>query len=80
MITAYATLKKAAASANHARGWLDDKRDGLIAKVYDEILGQVTRATSLFTAAAKSWCREGDFIFAPKPGPCYQQVAAFSVT
>jgi len=38
MITAYATLKKAAANANHASGRLDDKRHGLIVKVCDEIL------------------------------------------
>src|SRR5246127_1859278 len=39
MITAYATLKKAAARANHAGGRLDDKRYGLIVQVCDEILG-----------------------------------------
>src|SRR6201988_7316 len=38
MITAYATLKKAAARANHAGGRLEDKRDGLIVQVCDEIL------------------------------------------
>ena len=38
MITAYATLKKAAANANHAGGRLDDKRYRLIVKVCDEIL------------------------------------------
>jgi fumarate hydratase class II len=38
MITAYATLKKAAANANHAGSRLDDKRHGLIVKVCDEIL------------------------------------------
>src|SRR6201984_1782564 len=38
MITAYATLKKAAARANHAGGRLDDKRYGLIVQVCDEIL------------------------------------------
>src|SRR5215813_12346917 len=38
MITAYATLKKAAANANHAGGRLDDKRYTLIVKVCDEIL------------------------------------------
>jgi len=38
MITAYATLKKAAANANHAGGRLDDKRCTLIVKVCDEIL------------------------------------------
>jgi len=38
MITAYATLKKAAARANHADGRLDDKRYGLIVQVCDEIL------------------------------------------
>ena len=38
MITAYATLKKAAATANHAGGRLDDKRYQFIVKVCDEIL------------------------------------------
>ena len=39
MIAAYATLKKAAASANHAGKRLDDKRHNLIIEVCDEILG-----------------------------------------
>ncbi|WP_295428179.1 lyase family protein [uncultured Thiodictyon sp.] len=39
MIAAYATLKKAAAHANHAGGRLDDRRHGLIVQVCDEILG-----------------------------------------
>ncbi len=38
MITAYATLKKAAANANRAGGRLDDKIHGLIVRVCDEIL------------------------------------------
>jgi fumarate hydratase, class II len=38
MITAYATLKKAAANANHAGGGLDDQRHRLIVRVCDEIL------------------------------------------
>src|SRR5580704_14026755 len=38
MIAAYATLKKAAAIANHAGGRLDDKRCKLIVQVCDEIL------------------------------------------
>jgi fumarate hydratase, class II len=38
MITAYATLKKAAANANHAGGRLDDPRHKLIVQVCDEIL------------------------------------------
>ena len=38
MIVAYATLKKAAATANHAGKRLDDQRHGLIVKVCDEIL------------------------------------------
>jgi fumarate hydratase class II len=38
MIAAYATLKKTAASANHAGGRLDDKRYKLIVQVCDEIL------------------------------------------
>src|SRR5246500_4563341 len=38
MITAYATLKKAAARANHAGGRLDDRRYELIHQVCDEIL------------------------------------------
>ena len=38
MITAYATLKKAAANANHAGGRLDDRTHGLIVQVCDEIL------------------------------------------
>ncbi|HTC62801.1 MAG TPA: class II fumarate hydratase [Candidatus Saccharimonadales bacterium] len=38
MITAYATLKKAAANANYASKRLDDKRHELIVQVCDEIL------------------------------------------
>src|SRR5881398_2851169 len=38
MITAYATLKKAAATANHAGKRLDDQRYKLIVRVCDEIL------------------------------------------
>src|SRR6201996_83654 len=38
MITGYAILKKAAATANHADGRLDDKRYKLIVQVCDEIL------------------------------------------
>ena len=38
MIAAYATLKKAAANANHAGGRLDDRAHGLIVQVCDEIL------------------------------------------
>src|ERR1700733_13164461 len=38
MIAAYATLKKAAANANHAGKRLDDKRHNLIVEVCDEIL------------------------------------------
>src|SRR5262249_11414543 len=38
MITGYATLKKAAANANHAGKRLDDKVHGLIVTVCDEIL------------------------------------------
>src|ERR1017187_4434676 len=38
MITSYATLKKAAATANHASGRLDDKHHKLIVQVCDEIL------------------------------------------
>jgi fumarate hydratase, class II len=38
MITAYATLKKAAANANHAGKRLDDQRQRLIVQVCDEIL------------------------------------------
>src|SRR5438105_584743 len=38
MITAYATLKKAAARANYAGGRLDNKRHGLIVQACDEIL------------------------------------------
>src|SRR5262245_42130818 len=38
MIIAYATLKKAAASANHAGKRLDDRRHGLIVQACDEIL------------------------------------------
>jgi fumarate hydratase class II len=39
MITAYATLKKAAANANHDGGRLDDRIYALIVQVCDEILG-----------------------------------------
>src|SRR5271168_1556530 len=38
MITAYATLKKAAAIANHTSGRLDEQRYKLIVQVCDEIL------------------------------------------
>ncbi len=38
MIAAYATLKKAAANANHAAGRLDDQRHALIVRVCDEVL------------------------------------------
>src|SRR6266852_3499820 len=38
MIAAYATLKKAAANANHTGGRLDDQRHKLIVQVCDEIL------------------------------------------
>ncbi len=38
MISAYATLKKAAANANHAGKRLDDRTHGLIVQVCDEIL------------------------------------------
>ena len=38
MITAYATLKKGAAIANHASGRLDDTRHKLIVQTCDEIL------------------------------------------
>ena len=38
MITAYATLKKAAATANHAGKRLDDQRHKLIVQACDEIL------------------------------------------
>jgi fumarate hydratase class II len=38
MITAYATLKKAASNANHAGGRLDEERHALINRVCDEIL------------------------------------------
>src|SRR5262249_4087087 len=38
MITAYATLKKAAANANHADKRLDDERHKLIVQACDEIL------------------------------------------
>src|SRR5579871_3193456 len=38
MITAYATLKKAAANANYAGNRLDNQRHALIVKVCDEIL------------------------------------------
>jgi fumarate hydratase class II len=38
MITAYATLKKAAANANYAGKRLDDTRRNLIVQVCDEIL------------------------------------------
>src|SRR5437868_10065759 len=37
MVTGYATLKKAAANANHAGKRLDDKVHGLIVQVCDEI-------------------------------------------
>jgi len=39
MITAYATLKKAAAIANHDGKRLDDQRYNLIVQTCDEILG-----------------------------------------
>src|SRR5215813_13437588 len=40
MITAYATLKKAAAAANHADKRLDDQRHRLIVQACDEILAR----------------------------------------
>src|SRR6266481_6881375 len=40
MITAYATLKKAAANANHSGGRLDDSAHRLIVQVCDEILAR----------------------------------------
>src|SRR5271168_1222722 len=40
MIAAYATLKKAAANANHAGGRLDHQRHDLIVRVCDEILAE----------------------------------------
>ena len=40
MISAYATLKKAAANANHAGKRLDEKRHQLIVQVCDEILAE----------------------------------------
>ena len=42
MITAYATLKKAAANANHAGGRLDDQAHRLIVQACDEILAGLT--------------------------------------
>src|SRR5712672_3223831 len=39
MITAYATLRKAAAAANHASKRLDDQRYELIVQTCDDILG-----------------------------------------
>ena len=48
MITAYATLKKGAAKANHAGKRLDDKRFRLIVQTCDEILaGQHARYVSV---------------------------------
>jgi fumarate hydratase class II len=38
MIKAYATLKKSAANANHAGGWLDDKRYRLLYPLQSNIL------------------------------------------
>jgi fumarate hydratase class II len=38
MIAAYAIVKKAAANANYACGWLDDKRHELIDRTCDEIM------------------------------------------
>src|SRR5882762_10924022 len=40
MITAYATLKKAAANANHSGGRLDDSAHRLIVQACDEILAR----------------------------------------
>ena len=40
MITAYATLKKAAAKANQAGGRLDDSVYGLMVRARDEILAR----------------------------------------
>jgi len=47
MITAYATLKKAAATANHAGKRLDDQRYRLIVRACDEILAASTTHVSL---------------------------------
>jgi fumarate hydratase class II len=49
MITAYASLKKAAANANHAGKRLDDNKHGLIVEACDEILaGQHTDMFPLY--------------------------------
>jgi len=46
MITAYATLKKAAANANHAGGRLDDQPHGLIVQVRRDSCGTAPRYVS----------------------------------
>ena len=45
MITAYAILKKAAATANHAGKRLDSERHTLIVRVCDEILAGTASTT-----------------------------------
>jgi len=66
MITAYATLKKAAANANHAGGQLDDLVHGLIVQACDEILAGSTttcsrcmlddRSGTQFNMNVTRWC------------------------
>src|ERR1700745_1460656 len=68
MISAYATLKKAAANANHTGGRLDDQRHKLIVPVCDEILaGQHEEVFPLHVwmtgkrHAIQHECERGDF-------------------
>jgi fumarate hydratase, class II len=48
MIAAYATLKKAAANANHTGGRLDGQLHRLIAQVCDEILAGSTKTCRIY--------------------------------
>jgi fumarate hydratase class II len=57
MITAYATLKKAAANANHAGGRIVDSVHRLIVQVCDEILAGQHHCRSVTIIFAG--CRQG---------------------
>src|ERR1700689_2015550 len=54
MITGYATLKKAAANANHASKRLDQKRHDLIVQVCDEILAAAVNRKQRLIPAVKA--------------------------
>src|ERR1700716_2568798 len=64
MITAYATLKKAAAAANNAGKRLDDRRHDLIVQACDEILAGEHGARPRFTPTITStWLNRRTILF-----------------